>query len=69
MVRGQVKDGRVHFSYTKCGGMSIHYIDVDEEWFNKQDTENLTAEELDELAKKDQDNSKSKGTIQWWGLG
>ena len=69
MVKGQVKDDRVHFNYSKCDGMSIHYVSVDEQWFNEHNTENMTPEELDKLAFEDKENSKAQGKISWWGLG
>lgn len=69
MMNYNVEDGRVYFSFTKCDGMSIHYTNVDEEWFNQHNTDDITAEELSELAFKDRDNSKAKGKISWWGLG
>lgn len=49
--------------------MSQTRVTVDKEWFEKQDTEHLTAEELDKLAHEDRENSKVEGVCSWWGLG
>ena len=70
MVHGKIKDdGKVHFSFDKCDGMSIHYIAVDEDWFNEHNTEDIDAETLDKMAHEDRENSKVSGRISWWGLG
>ena len=70
MVRGVIKDnGRVFFSYSKCDGMSQHYNEVDIEWFDKHNTEDMTEEKLEKLAQDDKENSHSDGKISWWGLG
>ena len=70
MVRGKVKDdGKVHFSFNKCDGMSIHYVSVDKSWFDEYNTEDMNDEEMEKLAYKDKENSKVDGRISWWGLG
>lgn len=59
----------IRFSYYKCDGMSQHKFTVDKEWFNTHNTDSITAEELEELARADRENSKIEGCISWIGLG
>ena len=72
MVRATVlkdDENRVTWTYDKCDGTFVTTTIVDKVWFDAQDTEHLTPEELHDLAYKDRGNSQVEGITQCWGLG
>ena len=72
MIRATVlkdDENRVSWTYDKCGGSFVTTTIVDKAWFDAQDTEHLTPEELKDLAYKDRVHSQVEGVTKCWGLG